>query len=93
MKVAPLPDDTIPYFCWDRRLTVAEIKARLAAASGLERVRWASWIRREAAFEDVWTFLSPEEVRDHLTELRPFLGRKKEFWQYIIETWHELGKP
>ncbi len=53
MKVVPLPDDMIPCFCWDRRLTVAEIKARLRAASGFECVRLAPWIRREAAFEDV----------------------------------------
>jgi len=92
MKVVPLPDDMIPCFCWDRRLTVAEIKARLRAASGFECVRLAPWIRREAAFEDVLTFLRPEEIRDHLTGLRPFLRRRKDFGQYIIEAWHELGK-
>lgn len=87
-----LQDDTIPNFCWDRRWTVRDIRDRLRAATGDEWVRLASWILREAATDDVWAFLKPEDVRDHLIELTPFLGRRKEFWQFIIGTWHEMGK-
>jgi hypothetical protein len=84
--------DTSPDFCWDRKLTAGAIKAQLAAADGPEWVRIASWILREAAFADVWTFLKPTEVSDRLDELTPFLGRRKDFWKYIIGAWHELGK-
>jgi len=31
-------------------------------------------------------------VSDCLPRVRQFLGRRKDFWSYIIETWHELGK-
>ena len=82
----------IPYFSWDRKITVAEIRAELAATSGAEWDRLTSWIMREAAFPDVWEFVSPQEVAERLPHLSPFLGRKRDFWQYIIRQWHELGK-
>ncbi|MEI6211110.1 MAG: hypothetical protein WCR06_05745 [bacterium] len=47
---------------------------------------------REAAIADVWSFLSPREVKEHLEELTPFLHKRKEFWNYLIGTWHELGR-
>jgi hypothetical protein len=52
----------------------------------------AAWIMREAAFDDVWQFLKPREVSDHWNALEPLLGRKKDFWRYIIDVWYELGK-
>jgi hypothetical protein len=81
-----------PDFCWDRAWTEDEIRRRLGDATGFEWIRLAAWIMREARFEDVWRFLKPVQVRDHLSELSPLLGRKKDFWAYIIGAWHELGR-
>ena len=91
MKTA-LEPDAILYFGWDRLLTVRQIHDLLMDRSDAERVRLAAWIMREARFEDVWQFLRPEWVRDHFKELRPRLGRKLPFWNYILGMWHELGK-
>jgi hypothetical protein len=88
----PLTDDEIPYFSWDRPLTVREIKEQLRSLSGFQRDRIMAWILREAAFADVWQFLSPEEVSARLPDIEPLLGRKRDFWKYIIREWHELGK-
>ena len=85
-------DDTIPYFCWDRKLTEQEIKNQLKNLKGVERDHLMAWILREAAFRDVWRFLKPKEVSDSLPRLQYSLGRWKDFWNYIINTWHELGK-
>lgn len=82
----------IPYFAWDRHLTVKAIRERLEALSGVEWSRLAAWIMREAAFRDVWQFLSPHQAYARLNEIQPFLGRKRSFWQYILGTWHEMGK-
>jgi hypothetical protein len=92
MKRRRLDDDEIPYFSWDRRWTVAEIRRRLASESGASWGRIVAWILREAAFADVWQFLQPREVWERLDELEPFLGRKRGFWKYILGTWHELGR-
>ena len=87
-----MDDTAIPYFAWDRHLTVGAIKAIIKFDNGYEWNRTVSWIMREAAFADVWQFLDPCKVRDNFAELEPLLGRKKVFWQYIMGKWNELGK-
>lgn len=81
-----------PYFCWDRAWSVGDIKARLAESAPEDWPILAAWIMREARFEDVWVFLRPAEVAAHFGELKSLLGRKKDFWRYILDAWHELGK-
>jgi len=87
-----LNKEQIPYFCWDRKLTVKDIQNNLQRYSGLQKIMYTAWIMREAAFNDVWYFLSPYDVFRELSSIEKFLGRKKNFWRYILEKWHELGK-
>ena len=87
-----LKDEQIPYFCWDRSWSVAEIQRRLAKAEGFGRDQLMAWIMREAVFSDVWRFFEPKEVYDAFPRIEPFLGKWKDFWKYILRTWHELGK-
>ena len=82
----------IPYFAWDRAETAADIRRRLQTGSESERRRTVAWILREATPSDVWQFLSPGEVFAALPTLEPLLGRKRDFWIYILNKWHELGK-
>jgi hypothetical protein len=89
---SPFRDDEVPYFCWDRSWTVQQIRAALRSAQGSERTRLVSWILREAAVADVWQFLNPREVWGQLDALEPQLGRRRAFWRYIFNTWHELGR-
>jgi hypothetical protein len=81
-----------PYFCWDRSWSVGDIKAKLAKCTPEDWPMLAAWIMREARFEDVWVFLQPAEIAAHFGELKSLLGRKREFWKYILGVWHELGK-
>lgn len=92
MRARIIDDNAVPNFCWDRKLTAGQIREQLRNSTGFEWVRLASWILREAAFADVWSFLSPAEVGDHLAELLPFLGRRRAFWNYLMGAWHELGR-
>jgi hypothetical protein len=87
-----LSDSDIPYFCWDRPWSVGEIKKKLASQEWPEKSDLVAWIMREAAFADVWLFLTPQEVDSHLKVLAPLLGRRRELWEYIVKAWHELGK-
>jgi hypothetical protein len=85
-------DNDIPYFCWDRELTAGELRIELQNAKGADWLKLASWIMREASITDVWAFLTPSDVKNHLNELTPYLHRRRDLWQYLIGTWHELGK-
>jgi hypothetical protein len=83
-------DDAIPYFLWDQPMTVAELRRRLEA-SPEERHRYLGVILREAREPDVWRFTTPEEVVSEWSSLQPQLGRRRDFWRFLLDTWRELG--
>lgn len=85
-------DDHVPYFAWDRSMTAGQLRRSLEVEEGLTWLRTAAWLMREADPSAVWAFLTPEEVDTRLTDLLPLLGRRREFWEYLIGAWRGLGK-
>lgn len=93
---APLSTDlddpeAVPYFLWDDPMTVSELRQRLETASRAERVRLLGRILREARDTDVWRFTSPQEVGALWPELARHLGRRKPFWEFLLEQWRGMG--
>lgn len=85
-------DETIPYICWDRRWTVAEIRSRLRAAEGVEKHRLMAWLMRELKTPEVWFFLKPTDIQKEFAGISRWLGPARPLWEYLLRTWHELGK-
>ena len=83
--------DAVPYFVWDEPMTVREIKDRLQTTSPPERNRLLGKILREAKDTDVWRFTSPEDVAAHWSALAPHLGRRREFWEFLLGQWRRQG--
>jgi hypothetical protein len=81
----------VPYFLWDEPMTIAELKRRLASASTEEQVRLLAKILREARDTDVWKFTTPREVWSRWNEIEPMLGRRREFWKFLFESWEKEG--
>jgi nucleotidyltransferase AbiEii toxin of type IV toxin-antitoxin system len=81
----------IPYFLWDEPMTVSEFRHRLKTASTEEQTRLLAKMLREARDTDVWKFISPEEVWRRLPEVSAQLGRRRQFWQFILERWNQEG--
>lgn len=81
-------DDAIPYFLWDAPMTVAELRQRLASA---DRTYLLGKILREAREPDVWLFTTPDEVRRDWEVLERHLGRRRDFWAFLLRQWRELG--
>jgi hypothetical protein len=84
--------ESIPYFLWDEPMTVRALRERLATASQPERRRLLGKVLREARDTDVWRFTTPREVLADWTGLAPHLGRRREFWEYLLGRWqaHDL---
>lgn len=81
----------IPYFLWDAPMTVAEFKQRLKTTSLAEQTRLLAIVLREARDTDVWKFTSPEEVWRKWPELSRHLGRRKNFWEFLLNRWKQEG--
>ncbi len=81
----------VPYFLWDEPMTLAELRARLQRASRPERMRLLGRILREARDPDVWRFTTPAELAASWPELQRYLGRRRGFWEFLLQRWRELG--
>jgi hypothetical protein len=81
----------VPYFLWDEPLTVAEFRRRLTTASPAEQIRLLAKLLREARDTDVWNFTSPEEVWRKWADLSRHLGRRRKFWEFLLDRWQKEG--
>lgn len=93
---APLSTDlddprAVPYFLWDEPMSVRELRERLAAASSPERARLLGKILREARDWEAWKFTTPEEVVQLWPQLAKHLGRRRDFWVFLLTAWWKQG--
>jgi hypothetical protein len=83
--------ESIPYFLWDEPMTVAEFRHRLQTASMAERVRLLAKLMREARDTDVWKFTSPAEIWQRWSVVASHLGRRRDFWEFLLNRWRREG--
>ena len=83
--------EAVPYFLWDDPMTLTELRGRLREAPEPERVLLLARILREARDTEVWQFTSPEEVVRLWPRLSLHLGRRREFWEFLLSRWREQG--
>ena len=79
-------EESIPYFLWDEPMTLRDLRERLAR-SDEERVRLLGKILREAREPDIWLFTTAEEVDRRWSQLERHLGRRREFWRFLLGRW------
>ncbi len=79
-----------PYFLWDEDLSIAELRTRLAEGSESERLRLMAKILREARDDEVWRFVTLRQVMDRWEVLAPHLGRRRAFWEFLLDAWKRL---
>jgi hypothetical protein len=80
-----------PYFLWDVPVSEAELRARLRDPDPDTRAQWQGCVLREARFDDVWRYLTLEEVLRDWSGIRRHLGRRCGFWEYLLEGWRKDG--
>ena len=82
----------VPYFLWDEPMTVAELREKLRTASPPERTRLMGKILREARDTEVWMFTTPAEVARSWSAISRNLGRRREFWEFLLKSWSRQGR-
>jgi hypothetical protein len=89
----PTPPDRMtdsrgrPYFPWDGDLTLSRFLTLLKGGDRVKRADLAGKLMRPAKPDDVFEFVSLDEIRDLWPDLQPDLGKTRPFWTWLLEVW------
>ena len=81
-----------PYFLWDCGLTLGQFRERLEDPDPDVRAYLVGKLMRQAKPDDVFLFVRPRQIRDLWPRLLRYLGRTREFWTWLFETWERQGR-
>lgn len=83
----------VPYFLWSSgdELPADELRRRLRSDDPAERSLWASRVLREARFSEVWDYVALDDVIRDWPLIARNLGRKRAYWQWILDSWRRDG--
>ncbi len=93
--LAPTPPDRLvdqrgrPYFAWDEDLTLADFRARLRAPDPEVRAYFLGKLMRQAKPDDVFSFVTLDELIAAMPTVERYLGKTREFWTWLIGRWTE----
>lgn len=78
-----------PYFLWDYDLTEDDVRRILAGDNETEKIWMMSRILESATFEDVWRYVTLQDVKEMFPKLKlkPPIHRT---WEYALHTWGVL---
>lgn len=79
-------------FAWDRHESVETLREKLEDETSPNWPTTAAWLMREARVEQVWKFLSLDQINQQFSRIRPLLGRQRPVWEYLLRAAHELGR-
>jgi hypothetical protein len=80
-----------PYFLWDEDISIDELRQALRSDDAWLRDRLLAKLLREARDIDVWHFVTPDEVAAVLPRIARRLGRRRRFWEFLIDGWRQDG--
>ncbi len=97
-RLFPTPPDKLvdasgrPYFLWDSDMTLEEFKRRLRESGREGRAYLIGKMMRQAKPDDVFTFVSIDEIVELWPVLQRYLGRQRPFWRWLLGYWeYPLG--
>ncbi len=84
-------DNAVPYFMWDYRFTVGQIKSIIRSDDDARRIWLMAKLLRDARYADVWKFISLDDFLRYREQLVPRLGRQRDFWEFLYSRWIKQG--
>ncbi len=85
------PPSDRPWFLWDVSLSDAEFRKRLTHLDARIRAQWQGVLLREARMFEVWSYLTLEDVLENWEHIQRHLGRRRAFWEWLLEGWRKDG--
>jgi hypothetical protein len=83
------PTQQRPYFIWNADLTEQDVRDILAGDDDYERQRMIGHIVRNARFEDIWHYITIQDILDNWRIVRGFLWPPslRELWTWALHVW------
>ena len=79
--------DQCPYFCWDYDISEEEIRRILRHGSLSEKAWVISRILEHAKWDDVWRYLTVDDIRQNFERLHFRRPQDRELWAYALNRW------
>ncbi|HET92127.1 MAG TPA: hypothetical protein ENN99_15515 [Chloroflexi bacterium] len=78
-----------PYFIWNADLTEQDVRRILTGDDKYEREQIIGHIVRNARFEDIWKYVTIQDILDHWHVVRGFLWPPslRELWTWALQVW------
>ena len=89
----PTPPDKLvdaagrPYFLWDSDMTLSEFERRLREENPEGRAYLVGKLMRQAKPDDVFTFVTVDDIVELWPRLERYLGRQRPFWRWLLGFW------
>ncbi len=80
-----------PYFLWDCDVTLGRFRVLLVDPDPEVRAYFLGKLMRQAKPDDVFQFATVATLRETWPQLDRYLGNKREFWRWLLDSWQEMG--
>lgn len=75
------------YFFWDYDIAEDDLRAILAGDNETEKAWAMSRLLEAATWDDIWRFITPNDLRANFDRLRFRFPRDREMWAYALQRW------
>jgi hypothetical protein len=76
-----------PYFFWDYDITEEEIEKILQGDNEVEKAWVITRILEYARWEDIWRYLTVDDVWENFERLKFRHPQDRELWAYALKRW------
>ena len=84
--IAP-PDRASLYFLWDYNLNAQQVQDLLRAGAAEDKAWLISRILNYARWDDIWRYVTVNDIRKHFDQLHFRRPQDRELWAYALERW------
>ena len=68
-----------------------QLRAYLRSPQTQLRTQWQALVLREGRYEDVWRYLTIQDLLASWSSVIHYLGDKREPWRILLEGWRQDG--
>jgi hypothetical protein len=92
-RLAPTDPDRLvdaqgrPYFLWHEDVPLDELRARLRDPDPDVRACSLGELMRQVMPDDVFQFVTLDEVHEAFPAVERYLGPTRPFWRWLLERW------